>query len=829
MNDNKLAEYKRLTIEQLWHPCDPAQFQFSSTEELAELAEIIGQDRAVHAIDFGVGIPNRGFNIYVQGRVGTGRTSSVKAFLQRKAAEEPIPDDWCYVHNFDDPSSPRALHLSAGKGTHLERAMEEFSKQIQAELQSAFEGEDYERQRDRNIHDFQQERNEVFEALEEKVGERGFTVERKQTGFVIAPMVDGQPVSPEEYDKLPEDVREAFEAHQSELQELMGDALRKVRELEKITQEKLEILDREVGLSVTSQLIEEMKGEFAQFPDVLDYLDEVQDDLVDNIEVFKDGEKDEEEAIPMMPPSTIGDSIFDRYKVNVLVSNDDTRGAPVVMETNPTYYNLLGRVEHRVQMGILVTHHTMIKAGALHRANGGYLMLQIKDLLMNPFAWESLKRAIKDGEIKIEDLGQQYGAVSTISLEPEPIPLTVRVVLIGDAYLYQMLYAWDDDFQKLFKVHADFGPEMPRTPETIQQYALFIAARCRQENLLHFDSSGVGCVVEYGSRYVGDRQKLSARFGEIADLVREASYWASTNGHKLVTSEDVRRALNEKIYRANRLEQELLEQMQRGTILLDTSSAVVGQVNGLAVYQMGDYEFGLPTRITARTFTGKGGVIAVDREVKMTGNIHDKGVLILHGYLGGKYAQERTLSLSASITFEQSYSEIDGDSASSAELYAILSSLAELPLRQDVAVTGSVNQMGEIQPIGAATQKIEGFFNACKIKGLTGTQGVIIPETNVDNLMLNAKVRDAVAAEKFHIYPISTIDEGIEILTGIPAGELQEDGTYPENTVNELVYKRLMEMAEEVDGNDDEENDCAAPEEHTVESTEDVESEIELG
>jgi lon-related putative ATP-dependent protease len=549
-----------------------------------------------------------------------------------------------------------------------------------------------------------------------------------------------------------------------------------------------------VATAAVGRHLDDLK-EYAGIPDVARYLDEVRQDIVENVDYFKATEGEEER--PQAPGALPREMWLKRYQVNVVVDNCETKGAPVVIELNPTYYNLVGRIEQQAQFGSFTTDFTMIRAGCLHRANGGYLVLEVKSVLSNPFAWDALKRAIKNRLIKTEELGEGVRLISTITLEPEPIPLDVKVILIGDAATYYLLYGLDDDFQKLFKVKADFGTDMERSPEALQSYGQFVATRCHEDNLRHFDREAVARVIEYSARLVEDQDKLSIRFVDIVDLLQEASYWAGENGNDRVTAADVQRAIDEKVYRANRIEEQVRERIVRGLVRIDTTGAAVGQVNGLTISHLGDYIFGSPTRISAQTFAGRGGVVNIEREAKMSGPIHDKGVLILSAYLSARYAQEKPLNVSASITFEQLYDTVDGDSASSTELYALLSSLSSLPLRQDLAVTGSVDQHGNIQPVGGVTQKIEGFFDLCKARGLTGTQGVLIPVQNIRNLMLREDVVQAVSAGKFHIYPISTVDEGIAFLSGREAGELQEDGTYPEGTVHALVSVRLEELAKE--------------------------------
>jgi len=756
---------------------------------------IIGQERAVQAIDFGVGISSVGFNIYVLGDTGTGRSTTIRTFLDRIAAERPVPPDWIYVYNFGDANKPNAIALPPGTAAKLRHDIQELVTDLLREIPRAFESEDYEKQREAVVREMQEQRNTEFAQLEHRVNERGFTLLKTAMGLGIAPVLNGQVLTPEAYQQLDEGTRQDIEGRQQLLQSEMADTMRNIRELEKKTKQHLRDFDREIAYHAVSHLIEDLKDKYGHIGEIPEFLGAVQSDIIDNVEGFK-GQDESETGLTAAMQAGQREALLKRYTINVIVDHSTQQGAPVIFEANPTYGNLVGRIEHRAEFGALVTDFTMIKPGSLHRANGGYLAVEMTGLLANPLAWDALKRAIKNHSIRTEEIGTQLQVVSTVTLEPEPIPLDTKVVLIGDPLTYYLLHEYDEDFRKLFKVQADFGARFERTTETSQHYAQFIAARCHQEGLLHFDREAVARVVEYGSRLAGHQKKLATRFGEIADLVREASYWAQRAGRDRTNADDVQKAIDQQIYRANRAEEQIQEMIDEGSIRVDVDGAVLGQVNGLSVLSLGDYAFGKPSRITVRTYTGRAGVVSLDREAKMSGRIYDKGLLTLTGYLGGKYAIEAPLSLSASISFEQLYDEIEGDSASSTELYALLSSLSGLPIKQGIAVTGSVDQQGNIQPIGGANEKIEGFFLTCKHKGLTGEQGVLVPQQNAVNLMLRSDVRQAVAQGQFHVWPVSTIDEGIEILTGTPAGVQQEDGTYPEGSVHGRVIDRLEEIAE---------------------------------
>jgi lon-related putative ATP-dependent protease len=799
--EGKILNIVELKPEELRNTCDPEQFDFECTSELEPLGETIGQNRAIRAIEFGVGIKSHGYNIYALGPTGTGKTTFIKKFLEDKAKKLPTPDDWCYVYNFSDSNKPDAIRLPAGKGSELQKDMKKLLEHLKEEIPRALEAENFENERNNILQKYQQERAQKMSKLEKEAAEAGFVLRGSPTGLLLFPASDGKPLSQEQVAQLDPDQKQEIQEKASEFQERISSTMREIREMEKEAREKVHKLEQDTVVFAVGHFIDELKKKYEQFSEVTSYLEHVQEDVVENIRDFtttKSGNDNKgQQKIPGIPVP-ISQPSFNRYKVNLIVDNSDTEGAPLVIEHNPTYPNLIGRIDRQVRLGALTTDFTMIKAGAVHKANGGFLIVDVESLLRKFLSWEGLKRVVEDGEVRISEVAQELSLFSTVSVEPEPIPVDLKIILIGSPFIYYILHALDKDFQKQFKVMADFDIQMDRTGENVYQYAKFICARCIDEELLHFHNSAVAKVVEYSSELVGDREKLSTRFIDIVDLVREASYWANQKDKDRVYAEDVKQAIDEKIYRSNRIEKRVQELIEEGTIMVDTEGAVAGQVNGLSVIQLGDYIFGRPSRITARTSLGNDGVVNIEREAKMSGRIHDKGVLILSGYLNGKYAKDKPISLSASICFEQSYSGVEGDSASSTELYALLSSISDIPLKQNIAVTGSVNQRGEIQPIGGVTQKIAGFFDVCKAKGLSDGQGVMIPEKNVKNLMLREDIVEAVEAGKFHIYSVNTIDEGIEVLTGVEAGELQEDGTYPEETVNYMVDARLKEMAEKL-------------------------------
>ncbi|OGP30973.1 MAG: ATP-dependent protease [Deltaproteobacteria bacterium GWC2_42_11] len=779
--------------EKLRWICAPGTFSFKTTEELHVLEGTIGQDRALKAMDFGLGLSSHGFNIYVLGESGTGKTTTIKNLLEKKAKGEKVPDDWCYVYNFVDPDRPFVLSLPSGMGVKLKSDMEELVGALRRDIPKVFESKDYERHRD-EILDGQQERTKtLFYRLEQKAQEKGFVLKKTAGGLLVVPAKEGKPMKQEDFETLPKHEKQRIEVDSKFMQDKLADTIREARTIEKETKDRINNLDREVVQYVVNPLISELLEKYKKFDHVVKYLECVKEDVLEHSDDFRP-----KEEFPIALPGIKlpkAEPSFERYAVNLIVNNKDRKGAPVVVETNPTYYNLFGRLEYRVQYGIASTDFTMIKAGSIHRANGGYLVVNALDLLRNIFSYDSLKRAVKNKEVRIEDVWEQYRLVSTASLKPEAIPLNIKIILIGSPFLYYLLYNLDDEYKKFFKVKADFDSKMPRNKENLDKYALFIATRCREEGLKPFDRTGVAKIVEYGCRLADEQEKLSARFSEITDIIREASFWAERAGNKSVTGIDVEKALDEKVYRNNRIEERIRELIVEGTLMVDTDGAAVGQVNGIAVIGMGDYAFGKPAKITAKTYMGEAGVVNIEREAKMSGKIHNKGMMILTGYLGEKYGQETPITLSASICFEQSYEEVEGDSAASTELYALLSSLSGVPIQQGIAVTGSINQMGEVQPIGGVNEKVEGFFDVCAVKGLTGKQGVLIPAKNLKHLMLKTEVIDAVKQGKFNIYAVENVEQGIEVLTGVEVGARMPDGSYPEGTINCLVSKRLKELA----------------------------------
>ncbi|UCG77497.1 MAG: AAA family ATPase [Nitrospirota bacterium] len=786
---------KPLTVDELYNKCDPVSIKYKSTSEVPALGDTIGQDRALSAIDFGLELTSKGFNIYVLGDSGTGKFTTINRLLTRKSKEEPVPPDWLYVFNFKDPDNPISISTDAGHGIEFQKDMEFLINRLKADLPKVFETKEYEKQRVKIIEEFQKEQKDLFNELESEASEKGFIIRKTASGLLIVPKKkSGEPLSEQEYDLLDDETKNKVDNIGNELQDKLNDTVRSVREREKEVNESLSALERETALAVIGDLINDIKKKYEKYEKVTDYLENVQEDILEGLDEFKP-QQDATPPLPFLKPPKQEDAL-QKYHVNVMVNNKFTEGAPCVFESNPTYYNLFGRVEHKFQYGVSYTDFSMIKAGALHRANGGYLIINALDLLKNIFSYDSLKRAVRDREIRIEDIWEQYRLVTTSMLKPQSIPLDIKVVLIGPPNIYYLLYNLDEEYKELFKVKADFDSRMERNNENIDKYVSFIATKAKEEKLLDFDRSGIARIVEHGSRLAGHKNKLSSKFSDISDLIRESHYWATKDKSKKITDEHVLKSLGKRIYRHNKIEDYLREMMTEGALIVETSGEIVGQVNGLAVLDMGDYMFGKPSRITAKTYAGKSGVVNIERETKMSGKIHEKAILIINHYLGSKYAQKKPISLSASITFEQLYSMIEGDSATCAEMYALLSSIAQVPLKQSYAVTGSMDQNGDVQPIGGVNEKIEGFFELCKIRGLDGSHGAVIPRKNVVNLMLNEEVLEAVDGGKFNIFAIDRMEEGLEILTGVSAGEPGEDGSYPEGTVNFLVEKRLTEIRE---------------------------------
>lgn len=785
------AGTSELPLSALRLVCDPDRLGFETTDDLPDLENIIGQPRAFNALLLGSEVSGPGYNTFVLGQPGSGRTTLSKEFLERKAVSMPVPEDLCYVNNFTNERKPKLIGLPAGKGTIFRQAISELISRFASDIPRTFDSDEFLQERDRLVADLKKTQESEFLQLQQHVEKFNFIIIRTASGFVLAPASEGKPIPPEDLAQFTTEQKVKLSELERNLSEQVQTTINRLKESEKSTFHKLQELVSRTIQFIISPLIQPIRQVFVEYPQVIAYLDAVQLDLVANLSQFHPPSQDGEQPIPSPADQA---KWRQRYEVNLLVDNSATRGAPVIMENYPTYNNLFGRIEHEAIMGTSRTDFTMIQSGALHRANGGYLILPARDLMLNPYAWEGLKRVLRDGEIRMVELANQVGLISNVTLEPEPIPLKVKILIVGSPALYYTLRSYDDDFSKLFKVKAEFATQMERTPENEHDYGLFIKSVVMENQLLPFDKTAVAKIIEHSSKLADDQTKLTTRFGKIADLVREASYWAGKADSQQVTALDVKQALKASIYRSNLVEERILELIKEGTLLIDIQGSRVGQINALSVYLLGDYAFGRPTRVTAITYPGKGGVVDIERQAKLGGSIHTKGVLILSGYLNSTYGQNLPLSISASLTFEQSYDEVQGDSASAAELISLLSSIAGIPIRQDRAITGSINQLGQIQAIGGVNEKIEGFFAVCKERGLTGEQGVIIPHSNRRNLMLNDDLLVAVKEGKFHIWVMNRLEDAIPLLTGIPAGEPQPDGSYPVNTMNKIVLDRLAEF-----------------------------------
>lgn len=792
----KKTDFKELPPEKLSWSLDASKIPFQTSAECQTCEDIIGQERALKSIETGLNIKSLGYNIFVTGLVGTGRNTTIKKYLEKIKTKEKIPDDLIYVHNFKKPDEPSLVILPAGKGREFKKTMDQLIDMLQNNIPELLQSKYYKEKKDSLIESQQKKQKEILKNFEEEVAEEGFSVIQVQMGMFVkpdlVPLIEGKPVPFNKLEamvregKFPKEKLDSLKKKYEELTDKLEEIFEQLKALEEKTKELLKEWDEESITPIVKGAITEIRNKF-KIEKINDYLNNVEANLIQNINLFKTQKKG--------APEVQSDDPFVAFRVNLLIDNADQEGAPVVIETNPNYVNLFGAVEASMnRMGILQTDFTKIKAGSFLKANGGYLVINALDALTEPGVWPTLKRTIRYRKLEIQNYSPLY-LISTSRLKPEPIETNVKVVMIGDSYIYNLLYYLDEDFKKIFKIKAEFDSDMAKNEKTIFEYVSFIKKITDNDRLLPFDRSGMAAIMEYGTRLSGRQRKISTRFHIIADVIRESSYWASQEGKKEVSKEHVQKAIDERFERISLIEDKIQELIEEGSLLIDTKGEATGQVNGLSVFQLGDTLFGKPTRITATVSVGRAGVINIEREADLSGRTHNKGVLILAGYLRSKYAQNKPFALSASLAFEQSYSGVDGDSASSSEVYAILSSLSGLPLRQDIAVTGSLNQKGDIQPIGAVNEKIEGFFEVCKAKGLTGTQGVIIPHQNVQNLMLKSEVIEAVKAGKFHIYPIKTIDEGIEILTGIKAGTRKEDGSFEEGTVNYLVDQEMQRLA----------------------------------
>ncbi|MBT3372173.1 MAG: AAA family ATPase [Rhodospirillaceae bacterium] len=794
---------KPLKAKQVYRRCDAKRFRFRSTAELADLDGVLGQARAVEALLFGIGMDQDGYNLFVLGPRATGRHTIARRFLARQAAQQSPPDDWAYINNFDEPHKPRALRLPAGRAGILRHDMARLVEELLIAIPAAFQTDEYKTRREAIQEEFQERQESAFGAIQKEAQKRDLALVRTPMGFALAPARGNEVMPPDEFHKLPEVVRKKIEADIEELQGRLQEVAQQLPDWERERRRRIRELNQDITGMALSQLISRLRKTYAGLTQALDYIAAVERDISEHVDLFLPseatgaGQPDAQGGMAAMAPSPAARqaAALRRYSVNVMVGDGTSGGAPVIAEESPSLSNLIGRVEHQAEMGALLTDFSMIKPGSLHRANGGYLIIDALRLLQQPYAWEALKRVLRSNSIRIESPGEMLSLVSTVSLEPEPIPLDIKVVLIGERRIYYLLCQQDPDFDSLFKVAVDFDESMERGG-SLSQFAQLIATMARRHKLRPLNPGGVARVVEQATRLAGDVKKLSLQIGHIADLLKEADYWAGEKNRTIIAAADVQAALDAQVRRVDRLSHRMRESIVENTILIDTDGAKVGQINGLAVLDMGNFAFGKASRISARVRIGNGEVIDIERRVDLGGPLHSKGVLILSSYLGARYAADHPLSLSASLVFEQSYGGVDGDSASSAELYVLLSALADLPINQGLAVTGSVNQHGEVQAIGGVNEKVEGFFDLCQARGLTGQQGVLIPKANVPHLMLRADVVDAVRSGKFSIYAVASIDQGIELLTGCKAGRLSKSGRYPAASVNRRVQDRIHQLAD---------------------------------
>ncbi len=791
---------KELSSDMVRRTFDKNKLNCKTSKEVSPLEDIVGQDRALKALKFGLQIEEKGFNIFVVGFPGTGKMTAVKSFLDKLAEDQNVPYDWCYVNNFQEPYEPKVIKLKAGMGRVFHKDMSNFLNEAKINLPKAFESEDYALKRESTIQAIESERNKIFSELNRKAEKEGLIVQSTPMGFIFVPVVDGRPMTEEEFIALSPDKKEDIQSKRDKLNSELRLVFRQLKELDTKTFEGIKELNKEVALFTMGHLLDDFNKKYSSYSEILSYLKEVKEDILENLTLFY--RPNPQQAQPQAPWAE--ELPFRKYMVNLFIDNFGLTGRPVIVELNPTYQNLFGRIEKEAQFGMLTTDFTMIRGGSIHKANGGYLVIPAEELVKNLFSYDGLKRALSSEEAIVEEAGERLGFITTKGLRPAPIPLNTKVVIVGNPSIYQTLFVLDPEFKELFKVKAEFDSNMDFNDDNVKNYVSFICSLCTKENLLHLDSSAIGKVIEYGARLSDDQEKLSTRFADISDIIREANFYAKQDKNNLIKDIHIIKAVEEKNYRSNLIQERVNEMVTRGFYLIDTEGDAVGQINGLAVLSMGDFAFGRPSRVTATVNIGRGGIIDIEREAKMGGNIHSKGVMILGGYLAENFAQDKPLNLTARLVFEQNYEGVDGDSASSTELYAILSALSEVPIKQYFAVTGSVNQKGEVQAIGGVNYKIEGFYEICKAKGLTGKQGVLIPRSNIQNLMLKEEVVEAIREGKFHIYSVENIKEGIEILTGVKAGDKGPDGKYPENTIFGKVDKRLKLMTEKMEKNSEE-------------------------
>ena len=794
-----MQKKNELSYKELKTYCSTAKFNFETTAELEPTEKGIGQERGIVALEFGLNVDVNGYNLYVEGPSGVGKTMYTRNYLNKISKKKKAPCDWCYLYNFDNPNEPIALSLPAGQGIEFQETMESFIKDVKADINKTFNNEDFEKEKALIKQEYEQKRSILLEKLNEESMKHGFEVKTAQNGIYMMPIYEGKTLEEEEFNKLDDSIKQQFEEKSTVVQEQIMNTISEIKLIEKESEKKIQEWQSNISLLTVNVHINYIKSKYKRNKKISQFMDNVKKDIIKNVSLFLDNpnanaNNQNQMAIQGMhrePPKP-----WLNYRVNLFVDNSKLEGAPVIMDSNYSFQNIFGKLEYENYMGTLKTDFTMLKSGLIHKANGGYIIFQAEDLLTNPLCYETLKRVLRIKEIGIDNSLEQRNAMVMISLKPEPIPLDLKVILVGNANIYHTLLNMDPDFRKLFKIKVEFADDAPRSDENILKLARFIHAFCEKENLPHLDKNAIARMIEYASRLANDKTKLSTRFNDLSQIVAEAGTWAQLSRSKVVTEDFINKAIEEKIQRVRKYDERYSEMIKDNTLLISTSGSEIGQINGLTIMSIGDYSFGKPAKITVNTFTGKSGIINIEREVELSGSSHSKGVLILSGYIGELFAQDIPLSLSASICFEQLYNGVDGDSASSTELYALLSSLAEVPINQSIAVTGSVNQKGEIQPIGGVNEKIEGFFQVCKMRGLDGNHGVLIPIQNIKNLNLSDEVVEAVKAGDFHIYAVSTIEEGIEVLTGVPAGKRDKSGNFPAGTINYLAYEKLKKYAE---------------------------------
>lgn len=790
-----MKKVKRLKTTEIFKKSNLDFLKIKSSSDLTPCKGIIGQRRALESIKLGLNIDKTGYNIYLSGQPDVGKKTVIKSLLYDIAKKKKVPNDWCYVYNFSNPKEPKAISLPPGKGKEFKKDMDQFIDLLKASIPKTFEGKDFEDEKVKLADYFNKNKEELFNQLRAFAKENDIQIQFTPTGIVTIPLINNKPVSHEDFEALGEEKKAELKAKKEKVDNKVSEILKETRKIDKEYLEKVNELENNVALFSVTDLMENLKEKYKDQPEIMKHLEQVKIDIVSHIEKFLPKKQPATFLQGAVPNSADTSAQLNEYTVNVIIDNSETKGAPVVFESHPNFINLFGSIEREVRMGAMITDFTLIRDGSIFKANGGYLVVEVLDILKFPFVWDTLKKLLENGEHRVEDAYQNYGYTNVVGMRPAPIKIDVKVIMTGPPHIFHLLQTYDIDFKRLFKIRADFDSVIKKNKENINEYVCALKTICDRENLMDFDRSALEATIEYSTRISGDQEKLSVQFGKIIKMMVEGNHWALQNGSNMVYRKHIDKAVSEKRFRSNLYEEKIKELIAEGTFMVDTEGAVVGQINGLSVYNLGDYSFGRPNRITCETFMGVEGVVNIERKAKLSGNIHDKGVLILSGYIGTKFAQEKPMSLSASIGFEQSYDMIDGDSASAAELIAVLSSLAEVPVKQNYAITGSVNQKGQIQPIGGVNYKIEGFFDICNAKGLTGDQGVIIPHQNVKNLMLNSDVVDAVKSKKFHIYSIKDINEGIELFTGMEAGDRGKDGNFKKNTFNYLVDNKLRDLA----------------------------------